>query len=139
VRLKTEVKMSRISELSSEAGRSRAAEGTGQADLAPGTRLYVPAHPRYHADPEQAPGVGFEFLARPQTGEPVPVAFTTLDALVAALGESQPWIAMPAEAFVELMRRNGLARVAVDPAVAPGTEPYWTPENIRAYTEAVRR
>jgi hypothetical protein len=27
----------------------------------------------------------------------------------------------------------------VDPVVAPGTEPYWTPENLRAYTEAVRR
>jgi hypothetical protein len=139
VRPKTEVKMSRISELSSEADLSRAAEGTGQADLAPDTRLYIPAHPRYHDDPGQAPGVGFEFLTRPQTGEPVPVAFTTLDALVAALGESQPWIAMPAQPFAELVRRGGLGRVAVDPVVAPGTEPYWTPENLRAYTEAVRR
>ncbi|WP_327288616.1 SAV_915 family protein [Streptomyces sp. NBC_01198] len=131
--------MSRISELSSESGLPRAAEGTGQAELAAQTRLYIPAHPRYPADPEQPPGVGFEFLTEPDTGAPVPVAFTTLDALVTALGESQPWIAMPAGPFTELMRRNGFGRVTVDPAVAPGTEPYWTPENIRAYTEAVQR
>lgn len=139
MRPNTEVEMSRISELSGEAGPARAAEGAGRTDLDPGTRLYVPAHPRYHADPEQPPGVGFEFLTRPQTGEPVPVAFTTLGALVAALGENQPWIAIPAEPFTELMRRNGFGRVTVDPVIAPGTEPYWTPEGIRAYTEAVRR
>lgn len=131
--------MSRISELSGEAGPPREAEGAGPTDLAPDTRLYVPAHPRYPADPAQVPGIGFEFLTRPETGDPVPVAFTTLDALVAALGESQPWIAMPAEPFAELMRRNGFGRITVDPVVAPGTEPYWTPENIRAYTEAVQR
>jgi hypothetical protein len=139
VRLNTEVKMSRISELSGAATPAGTAEPEAGTELAPDTRLYVPAHPRYPADPGQPPGVGFEFLTRPRTGAPVPAAFTTLEALVAALGENQPWIAMPAEPFAELMRRNGFGRVTVDPVLAPGTEPYWTAENIRAYTEAAER
>ncbi|MFG1812012.1 SAV_915 family protein [Streptomyces sp. NPDC049040] len=131
--------MSRISELPGADVPAPAADPGPPVTLAPDTRLYIPAHPRYPADPAQPPGVGFEFLTQPRTGAPVPVAFTTLDALVAALGESQPWIAMPAEPFAELMRRNGFGRVSVDPVVASGTEPYWTPEHLRAYTEAVRR
>ena len=130
--------MSRISELFETGGQAGAAEGTGQTGLAPDTRLFIPAHPRYSADPGLPPGVGFEFLTEPRTGSPVPVAFTTLEALVGALGGSQPWIALLAGPFVELMRRNGFGRVKVDPVVAPGTEPYWTPEDIRAYTEAMR-
>ncbi|WP_333771044.1 SAV_915 family protein [Streptomyces sp. IBSBF 2435] len=130
--------MSRISELSGEFGLSGAAEGTGQTELAPDTRLFVPAHPRYPADPELAPGVGFEFLTEPRTGSAVPVAFTTLDALVGALGENQPWIALPAGPFAELMRRNGFGHLKVDPVLWPGTQPYWTAENLRDYTGAVR-
>jgi hypothetical protein len=131
--------MSRISELSGGTEPPGAAEGAGRADLAPDTRLFIPAHPRYPADPAGTPGLGFEFLTDPATRSPVPVAFTTLDALVAALGESQPWIALPAGPFAELMRRNGFGRVKVDPVIEPGGGPNWTPETLRAYTEAAQR
>ena len=131
--------MSRISDLAGVVEPPGAAEGAGRVELAPDTRLFIPAHPRYPADPAETPGVGFEFLTDPATGSPVPVAFTTLEALVAALGASQPWIALPAGPFAELMRRNGFGRLKVDPVIEPGGTPHWTPDAVRAYAEAAEQ
>ncbi|WP_329455342.1 SAV_915 family protein [Streptomyces sp. NBC_01497] len=78
------------------------------------TRVFVPAHPRPGRD--GPPVVDFELLAC-AAGPPVPVAFTTLAGLVAALGDAQPWIAVTLGPYAEAMRDAGLPALRLDPAV----------------------
>lgn len=129
--------MSRISELSGADDRIRPA--APRPRLAAGTRLYVPAHPRYPADPAEQATVGLELQTDAETGELVAVAFTTPGALADALGDSQPWITVPAGRLAELARRGGLRRMCVDPAMSADSARTWTPELLRAYAEAVPR
>lgn len=111
--------MSRMSEPSG-AGGPDGTPAAGHPVRIPGdTRLYVPAHPRPPAGPAQEAAVGLALQTVPATGELVAVAFTTLDALVAALGECQPWITLPAGRLAELVSRGGLARMSINP-VRPG-------------------
>lgn len=105
--------------------------------LPPDTRVFVPAHPRHPADPSRRPEIGFELLGRQDGSRPVPVAFTDVRKLVAALGDAQPWIAVPVRWFVELMRDSGFGRTYLDPEVEPGT-PTWSADAVKAYAEAVR-
>lgn len=94
------------------------------------TPVFVPAHPRYPRG--GPPTVDFELMAH-AGGAPVPVAFTTLELLVAALGDVQPWIAVSLGAYAEAMRDAGLPSVRLDPAV-DGTGRGWRPQDlINAY------
>jgi hypothetical protein len=79
-----------------------------------GTQVFVPAHPRYprHGNPV----VMVELMAHP-AGPPVPVAFTDLEKLVAALGEAQPWVALPLGGFTKMMRGARLPAVRLDPSM----------------------
>jgi hypothetical protein len=91
-----------------------------------GTTVFAPAHPRYPQGGR--PVVDFELLAH-TAGRPVPVAFTTLDLLVAALGDAQPWIAVALGPYAEAMRDAGLPSVRLDPAV-DGTARGWRPQDL---------
>lgn len=101
------------------------------------TRLFVPAHPRVAADPEQRPGIGIELQSDAGSGELVAAVFTTLDALVDALGEDQPWIVLPAGLVAEFVRQHDVDRISVDPIVHPGSVRTWTPERLLALETAV--
>jgi hypothetical protein len=74
--------------------------------------VYVPARPA-PAGEGQAPAVELRRLR--DTGEPVGLAFTSLDALVATLGDCQPWISMPMHAYVTWLRMQKVGRVQIDP------------------------
>ncbi|MCF3963077.1 SAV_915 family protein [Streptomyces fuscigenes] len=91
-----------------------------------GTTVFAPAHPRPGHD--GPPVVDFELLAC-AAGPPVPVAFTTLAALVEALGDAQPWIAVGLGRYAEAMREAGLPAVRLDPAVTGGART-WRPQDL---------
>ena len=65
------------------------------------------------------------------TGELVAVAFTTPEALVEALGESQPWITLQAGRLAELLSRGGLARMSINPVLPPSSPRTWTPKLLQ--------
>ena len=44
------------------------------------------------------------------------LAFTNVAQLVVALGEYQPWVAVPAWGFAQLLRSAGVQHVDADPA-----------------------
>ncbi|GAA1982831.1 hypothetical protein GCM10009738_72150 [Kitasatospora viridis] len=106
------------------------------ASIRPDEQVYIPAHPRYADQPGVAPQIGFELL-HSTLGGPIPVAFTTVEKLVAALGPAQPWIAAPARSYVQLMRRAGYAPVYLDPQVPPGART-WSPEDLDQYARGTR-
>lgn len=81
------------------------------------TPVFVPAHPRYV--PGAEPTVVIEFMSHP-AGPPVPVAFSTQDRLVAALGEAQPWMTLELGAYATAMRRVRLPAVRLDPVMEAG-------------------
>ncbi|WP_079172963.1 SAV_915 family protein [Streptomyces monashensis] len=107
-----------------------------KAPIEPDTEVLVPAHPRYAADPGRRPEIGFELL-QGADGNPVAVAFTSPAKLVAALGDAQPWVAVPVGWFARAMHDNGLGPVRVDPQLPPGVR-VWSAEDVRTYTEAVQ-
>lgn len=113
--------MSRMSEASGAGDRAGPAAPDDPVRIAADTRLYVPAHRRRPADSAQEGAVGLELQTVAATGELVAVAFTTPEALAEALGESQPWIALRAGRFAELVRLGGLGRMSVNPVMSPGT------------------
>jgi hypothetical protein len=105
------------------------------------TPVYVPAHPRYvdttdnSGRPARVPFIVYEFFEHPTDGM-VAFAFTTLDNLVAALGEAQPWVATSIGPLAEGIRGHG-AGVRLDPRVAPGQH-NWRPADLAAYAQEVR-
>lgn len=105
------------------------------------TPVFVPAHPRSVAGtgtdgrPARVPFIVCELFAHPVHGT-VAFAFTTLDKLVEALGEAQPWIAGSLGPLAEGMDEQGVT-VLLDPRVAPG-EPNWRPQDLAAYAQEVR-
>ncbi|AKJ09698.1 hypothetical protein ABB07_06585 [Streptomyces incarnatus] len=107
-----------------------------------GTPVFVPAHPRSVAGtglagrPARVPFVVFELFDHPALGT-VAFAFTTLEKLVDALGEAQPWAATSLGPLAEAVREQGVT-VVLDPRVAPGT-PNWRPEDLAAYAREVRQ
>ncbi|GHE96769.1 hypothetical protein GCM10014715_61310 [Streptomyces spiralis] len=105
------------------------------------TPVFVPAHPRYVEAEDgggrrvRVPFVACELFADATNGT-VAFAFTTLDRLVAALGEAQPWVATSIGPLAEGVREHG-ATVLLDPRIAPG-HPNWRPEDLAAYARKVR-
>ncbi|MEU5533913.1 SAV_915 family protein [Streptomyces sp. NPDC020362] len=106
------------------------------------TPVFVPAHPRSVAGtgtdgrPARVPFVVFELFEHPAHGA-VAFAFTTLEKLVDALGEAQPWAASSLGPLAEGVRDQGVT-VLLDPLVAQG-EPNWQPADLAAYVREVRR
>ena len=108
------------------------------------TPVFVPAHPRHvvTADPRgrpvRVPFVAYELFAPASGGTtaPVALAFTTLERLVAALGDAQPWIATSLGPLAEGMRERG-AGVMLDPRLDPGRA-NWRPADLAAYAREVR-
>ncbi|GAA5054504.1 hypothetical protein GCM10023336_25760 [Streptomyces similanensis] len=120
------------------AGRSAAAGRGVPPYHAP---VFVPAHPRY-VDAADATGrtvrvplIAYELFAHPAGGA-MAFAFSTLGALVAALGEAQPWIAASLGPLAEGLREHG-ATVLLDPRVAPGQE-NWQPADLASYARRTR-
>jgi hypothetical protein len=67
-----------------------------------------------HPSPgEPAPAVELRRLR--DSGEPVGLAFTSVESLVAVLGPWQPWISVPMFSYVAFLRTQGVRRVEVDP------------------------
>ncbi|MFI5674514.1 SAV_915 family protein [Streptomyces cellulosae] len=103
--------------------------------------MFVPAHPRYvdTTDPSGAltrvPFIEYELFEHPTDGT-VALAFTTLDRLVAALGEAQPWVATSIGPLAEGVSEHGVT-VRLDPLLAPGP-PNWQPADLAAHALAVR-
>ncbi|MEU6540916.1 SAV_915 family protein [Streptomyces sp. NPDC047000] len=108
------------------------------------TPVFVPAHPRYvdATDPRgravRVPFIAYElFAAAPGTATAaVAFAFTSLERLVAALGDAQPWIATSLGPLAEGMRERG-AGVVLDPRPVPG-QINWRPADLAAYAREVR-
>jgi hypothetical protein len=114
----------------------RVLNGEGPSGPAPGvppyrTVVYVPAHPR-HREEGGPVVVGIELLTGPD-GDPVPVAFTSTERLVAELGPSQPWVAAALGTFTEMTARAGLPPVRLDPRVPPEAAS-WRPGDLEHYT-----
>ncbi|WP_245608085.1 hypothetical protein [Streptomyces hokutonensis] len=107
------------------------------------TAVFVPAHPRYvdavddDGRPVRVPFVAYELFAHPTdaTGA-VAFAFTTLEKLVTALGEAQPWVATSLGPLAEGVGERGVT-VLLDPRVAPGQR-NWQVADLAAYAREVR-
>lgn len=105
--------------------------------------MFVPAHPR-HVDttyddgrPVRVPFIAYELFAHPaDVAGTVAFAFTTLEKLVAALGEAQPWVATSLGPLAEGVGERGVT-VLLDPRVAPGP-PNWQLADLAAYAREVR-
>jgi hypothetical protein len=96
--------------------------------------LYVPAHPITTGGRKD---VGFE-LRQLESGEKAAIAFTSLPRLVEALGNSQPWLAMPMARLRDLMGSRGVAQVAVDPTVPSGAW-RWNADDVRGMSQRRKR
>jgi hypothetical protein len=77
------------------------------------TLVYVPAHPRVT---DYGKDIGVE-LRGTDDGELAGIAFSSLERLVAALGEYQPWVAMERDRFTAVVGAAGAPFVCVDPAL----------------------
>jgi hypothetical protein len=104
--------------------------------------VFVPAHPRYvdTADastgaPTRIPYIAYELFGHATDGT-VALAFTTLDNLVAALGEAQPWVATSIGPLAEGMGEYGVT-VLLDPTVATAQR-NWQRGALAAYAREVR-
>lgn len=78
-----------------------------------GSLVFVPAHPRVT---DYGKDIGVE-LRGTDGGEVVGIAFSSLERLVAALGEYQPWVAMERHRFATFVGAAGAPLVCVDPAL----------------------
>lgn len=63
------------------------------------------------------------------------LAFSRLDRLVSALGQAQPWIALPPD---RLRLLAGIGTVYVDPPVAPAA-PHWSPGDVDQVSAGLSR
>ena len=107
------------------------------------TAVFVPAHPRFvdavdeDGRPVRVPFVVYELFERPGdvTGY-VAYAFTTLEKLVDALGDAQPWVATSIGPLAEGVGEQG-ATVLLDPRLAPGRR-NWEPAELAAYARETR-
>ncbi|MFG2134240.1 SAV_915 family protein [Streptomyces sp. NPDC048751] len=105
------------------------------------TPVFVPAHPRYveatdeSGTPTRVPFIAYELFEHPTDGT-VALAFTSLDRLVAALGEAQPWVVTSLGPLAEGVGGQGVT-VRLNPHLAPGP-PNWHPADLAAYAREVR-
>jgi hypothetical protein len=93
---------------------------------ADGDVVFVPAHPMSD-ERGRLPAVEVRRLR--EDGSVVGLAFTSVGSLVATLGESQPWLAMPMAAYVALLRVQGVDRIYVDPVYADAVAD-WSPQRL---------
>ncbi|MFD4873502.1 hypothetical protein ACFWOB_09030 [Streptomyces sp. NPDC058420] len=107
------------------------------------TAVFVPAHPRYvdtaYSDgrPVRVPFIAYELFGRPgDAAGYVAYAFTTLEKLVDALGDAQPWVATSIGPLAEGVGEQG-ATVLLDPRLAPGRR-NWEPAELAAYARETR-
>ncbi|MFJ9631980.1 SAV_915 family protein [Streptomyces sp. NPDC091280] len=107
------------------------------------TPVFVPAHPRYvdttydDGRPVRVPFIAYELFAHPTDANGTAAfAFTTLEKLVGALGEAQPWVATSLGPLAEGVAEQGVT-VLLDPRVTPG-QPNWRPADLAAYAREVR-
>lgn len=131
-----------------EAAPSWGSGGEGRPGPRPGvppyeTPVFVPAHPRYvdtvyeDGRPVRVPFIAYELFAHPTDASgTVAFAFTTLEKLVAALGEAQPWVATSLGPLAEGVGEQGVT-VLLDPRVAPGPH-NWQLADLAAYAQEVR-
>ncbi|WP_405615415.1 SAV_915 family protein [Streptomyces sp. NBC_00076] len=125
------------------AGQAAGHTPPGQKPVVPPyhTPVFVPAHPRYvdSTDPSGAttrvPFIAYELFAHPVDGT-VALAFTTLDRLVAALGEAQPWVATSIGPLAEGLGAQAVT-VRLDPRLTPGP-PNWHHADLASYARQVR-
>ncbi|HSZ40294.1 MAG TPA: SAV_915 family protein [Trebonia sp.] len=84
----------------------------------------VPAHP----------GAGEQviFEARRQADEVVLPVFSSVRALVAALGESQPWAVLPLSTVRENVSAGGADRLVIDPEVTDEAW-RWEPRDLGGF------
>lgn len=107
------------------------------------TAVFVPAHPR-HVDttyedgrPVRVPFIAYELFAHPaDSTRTVAFAFTTLEKLVDALGDAQPWVATSIGPLAEGVGEQG-ATVLLDPRLAPGQR-NWQRADLAAYAREAR-
>lgn len=90
----------------------------------------VPAHP----------GAGDQviFEARRQADEVVLPVFSSVRALVAALGESQPWAVLPLSTVRDSVAAGGADRVVIDPEVTDEAW-RWEPQDLGGFAWSGRR
>lgn len=94
--------------------------------------VYVPAHPVVRAGRRDVE-LEVRRLADGRAALPV---FTSLDRLVASLGEAQPWVTLPLRAARALMAAAGVGEVVVDAPIAPGAW-QWHEDDLATYARAV--
>jgi len=92
--------------------------------------VIVPAHPRQAGD---ACRVEFEVRA-PGDGRAVLPVFSSVAALVRALGRCQPWVCVPLRVACEAANRAGRAQVILDPGMSPSGQ-RWTVASLWAFGE----
>jgi hypothetical protein len=103
--------------------------------------VFVPAHPRYvdtvdeDGQPVRVPFVVYELFEHP-AHHTAAFAFSTVEKLVAAFGEAQPWVGTSIGPLAEALGERG-ATVVLDPRVAPG-RPNWQSADLAAYVREVR-
>lgn len=90
--------------------------------------LFVPAHPQI----EETDGHIAVELCRLSTGQPVVVAFTTLEGLIETLGRHQPWLKLPGKLVASFS--SGI--LLVDPA-SDVLQKIWTKERLDALQEVL--
>ncbi|MET7569552.1 SAV_915 family protein [Streptomyces sp. NPDC005492] len=137
---------SRRSSLLDYAEASRRPEPDGRPGPRPGvppyeTAVFVPAHPRSieavneDGRPVRMPFVVYELFEHP-AADSAAFAFSTVEKLVAAFGEAQPWVLTSIGPLAEAMGERG-ATVVLDPKVAP-VRRNWRPADLAALAREVR-
>jgi hypothetical protein len=92
-----------------------------QSSVVDASVVFVPARP---LTANGRKDVAFE-IRQLESGEQAAIAFTSMARLVNALGNAQPWLAMPLGRLRELVGSRGIVQVAVDPVV-PAKAWRWT-------------
>jgi hypothetical protein len=104
---------------------SRLAQGDIVDNSDETSTVYLPAHPAIRGTQRM---IRLERRADDH-GEPLVVAFSRLDLLVAALGRAQPWVAMPLGGARRLAAATGTRTLAIDPTVPAGAS-RWTESDL---------
>ncbi|WP_307818589.1 hypothetical protein [Streptomyces sp. MBT62] len=105
------------------------------------TPVFVPAHPRYvdAVDDDgravRVPFVVYELFEHPAR-HTAAYAFTTVEKLVAAFGQAQPWVLTSIGPLAEALGERG-GTVVLDPKVEQGRH-NWRPADVAAYAREVR-
>lgn len=86
------------------------------ADAAVPTPVFVPASPVLR---DGIPGVILETRRLPDGTLALP-AFTTLDKLTVALGDCQPWVALPLRTVQQILWQAGAGTIALNPTFDTG-------------------